>query len=85
MGLDECAVPSRIARAIGKRICGAVVHARGTTIDDVSKAGAEPLVIRPVLGENLEVQFGAEVKQAFEAYAAKILVADAGTLPPWSK
>jgi len=36
---------------------------------------AEPSAIRTVLGKDLEIEFGTEVKQTFETYPVKVLVA----------
>ncbi len=82
MGLHKRAVPGRTSgarRELGPRTRWVVV----SPAEDVSVALAEPRAIRTVLGENLEVQFAAEIEQAFEAHAVKVFIANSGT-QDWS-
>jgi len=64
MRFHERAIPGWIARAVRKGSIRVVTPGA----EDVSAADPEPRVIRSVLGENLHVKFGTEIKQTFEAY-----------------
>ena len=85
MGLDERAVPSwtsgpwrqpRTCIVAGLQFVISIEALAARIIDKVSVTLAEPSTIRTVLGKDLEIEFGTEVKQPFETYPVKVFVAD---------